>query len=179
MLTDAKMLSTGEKKRALLADEFLLVRHSGEIPEVALQSSLYYLSQDPAGPGISLAAGDLALLKDAVQERYREIIFRDLDPENRDKGLFRGLARCLVNWQRLCRFCRREGRGVGGIRAEVAKALQGFIARELRDVRSGSRVSCINCTRSEFEYLLAELGLQSGDLPAGWHLLWQGEAMGL
>jgi hypothetical protein len=177
MLTDAEMLSADEEKRALLADEFLLVRHSGEIPEVALHSSLYYLTRDPAGPGITLAGRDLALLKDAVQERYREIILRDLDPENRDKGLYRGLARCLANWGRLSRFCRREGRDVGEIRREVAKALQHFIARELEDVLSGSRVSCINCTRLEFEHLLAELGLRpQHDLPASWHLLWPGES---
>ncbi len=66
-------------KAALLADELLIVRHSGEIPEVALHSSIYYLTQDPDGPTISIDAEDLDQLKGAALERYQEIIFRDLD----------------------------------------------------------------------------------------------------
>jgi len=165
------MLLAGDEKGSLLADEFLLVRHSGEIPEVALHGSLYYLTEDPAGPGIALAAGDLALLKDAVQARYREIILRDLEPENRDKGLYRGLARCLANWQRLRRFCRREDRDVGEIRQEVAKALQHFIARELEDVLNGSRISCINCSADELRQLADDLYLADDDLPDNWQCL--------
>jgi len=171
MLTDTEMLLAVEEKGSLLADEFLLVRHSGEIPEVALHSSLYYLTEDPNGPGITLAAGDLSLLKDAVEGRYREIILRDLDPENRDKGLYRGLARCLANWQRLSRFCRREGRDIRAIRLEVAKALQRFIARELRDVQSGRRISCINCSADELRQLAGDLYLADDDLPDGWQFL--------
>jgi hypothetical protein len=171
MLTDPNMLSSAEERKELLADEFLLVRHSGEIPEVALHSSLYYLTEDPSGPGIALVAGDLALLKDAVQARYREIILRDLEPENRDKGLYRGLARCLANWQRLRRFCRQEDRDVGEIRHEVAKALQHFIARELEDVLSGSRISCINCSADELRQLAADLYLADDDLLDGWQCL--------
>ena len=159
-------------KAALLADELLIVRHSGEIPEVALHSSIYYLTQDPDGPAITLDAKDVAQLKGAVLERYQEIIFRDLEPDNRDKGLYRGLARCVANWGRFSKFCRQEGREVDRIRVGVAEALQWFIDRELRDVQSGSRTSCINCTLPEFEYLLAELRLQPDELPPGWHSLW-------
>jgi hypothetical protein len=173
MLTDAEILVSGKERRTLLADEFLLVRHSGEIPEVALHSALYYLTQDPGGPGITLAAEELDLLKDAVQERYQEIILRDLDPENRDKGLYRGLARCVANWQRLRRFCRREGRDVGEIKQEVAGALQRFIARELQDVLSGSRVSSINCSADELRLLAADLYLSADDLPDGWQCLFE------
>ena len=171
MRTDPEMLSSAEERKEVLADELLLVRHSGEIPEVVLHSSLYYLTEDPAGPGIALAAGDLALLKDAVQKRYREIILRDLEPENRDKGLYRGLARCVANWGRLSRFCRREGRGLREIRREVARALQHFIARELEDVLSGRRVSCINCSADELRQLAADLYLADDDLPDDWQCL--------
>jgi hypothetical protein len=161
-----------EKNKAdFLADELLIVRYSGEIPEVALQSSIYYLTQDPDGPAITLDAEDLALLKGAVLERYQEIIFRDLEPDNRDKGLYRGLARCVANWERLCRFCRREGRGIGEIRREVAKALQRFVERELHDVLSGSRTSCVNCSADELRHLAADLYLSDDDLPDGWQCL--------
>ena len=171
MLTDVEMHLSGEERRNLLADEFLLIRNSGEIPEVALHSSLYYLIEDPAGPRITLAADDLAVLKDAVQERYLEIILRDLDPENRDKGHFRGLARCVANWGRLSKFCDQEGRDIERIRGQVASALRRFIAQELRDVRSDRRISCVNCSTEELRQLVADLGLADEDLLDGWQCL--------
>jgi len=157
----------------LLADELLIVRHSGEIPEVALHGSIYYLTQDADGPRMTLDAKDIVRLKNAVVERYCEIIFRDLEPDNRDQGLYRGLGRCVANWGRLVKFCHEERREVDRIRSEVAGALCRFIGRELRDVQSGSRVSCINCTLPELEQLLAELHLSSEQLPTGWLSLWR------
>jgi hypothetical protein len=32
-----------------LADELLIVRHSGEIPEVALHGSIFFLTREPNG----------------------------------------------------------------------------------------------------------------------------------
>ncbi|MCK4838975.1 MAG: hypothetical protein KAS94_09220, partial [Desulfobulbaceae bacterium] len=81
-----------------LADELLLVRHSGEIPEVALHGSIFFLTRDPNGPTIEITPAELLLLKKMVVSRYQEIIHRDLDPNNRDKGLYRGLGRCIINW---------------------------------------------------------------------------------
>jgi hypothetical protein len=148
-----------------------MVRHSGEIPEVALHSSIYYLTQDPDGPAITLDAKDLAQLKGAALERYQEIIFRDLEPNNRDRGLYRGLARCVANWGRFSKFCRQEGREVDRIRSEVAAALCRFLGRELRDVQSGNRTSCINCSADELRQLAADLYLSDDDLPVGWQCL--------
>ncbi len=166
-----EIMISEKDKATLLADELLMVRHSGEIPEVALHSSIYYLTQDPDGPAITLNAADLDQLKGAVLERYQEIIFRDLEPDNRDKGLYRGLARCVANWGRFTRFCRQEGREVGRVRSELADALQRFIARELRDVQSGCRTSCVNCSADELRQLAADLYLSDGDLPDGWQCL--------
>jgi hypothetical protein len=161
-----------EKDKAdLLADELLIVRHSGEIPEVALHGSIYYLTQDPDGPAIILNAEDLDQLKSAALERYQEIIFRDLEPDNRDKGLYRGLARCVANWGRLAKFCRREGREMDRIRSEVAEALYRFIVRELDDVQSGRRVSCVNCSADELRQLASDLSQTADDLPDGWQCL--------
>lgn len=160
-----------QDKETFLADELLIVRHSGEIPEVALHGSIYYLTEDPDGPVITLDDEDLTRLKSAVVERYCEIIFRDLEPDNRDKGLYRGLARCVANWGRLTKFCRREGREVDRIRSEVAGALCRFINRELCDVQSGRRISCINCSADELRQLASDLSLTAEDLPDGWQCL--------
>ena len=101
-------MAQADSENPHLADELLIVRHSGEIPEVALHGSIFFLTRDPDGPTIDITPAELLLLKKMVVARYREIITRDLDANNRDKGLYRGLARCICNWQRLKRFCQRE-----------------------------------------------------------------------
>ncbi|MDF1577058.1 MAG: hypothetical protein P1P81_01290, partial [Desulfobulbales bacterium] len=107
-------------KNPHLDDELLMVRDSGEIPEVALHGSIYFLSRDPNGPGIDLAPQELRLLKEMAAARYREIIRRDLSPECRDKSHYRGVGRCIANWHRMERFCRRERLAVDAFRKEVA-----------------------------------------------------------
>lgn len=172
MTTMGPMVEITKRDRTeLLAEEAFMILHSGEIPEVAMHSSLYYLTKDPEGPGLAVEEGELLPLKDAVVGRYRDILLRDLTPENRDKGLYRGLARCIANWQRLCRFCRQEQRDVSGLREEVAAALIRFLVRELEDVNKGGRVSCVNCTAEQLEQLAADLHLSPADLPAGWRSL--------
>lgn len=164
-----------EKRPALLDDEILLIRHSGEIPEVAMHGSIYYLTQDPEGPGISLTDDELTLLKKAVMTRYRAIINRDLKPGNREKPHYRGMARCVTNWQRLQLFCNREKFDLEQIRTETAQALQGFLRHELRDVATGSHSTCINCTHAEMALLLEGLCLHPTDLPDNWLCLWAKE----
>jgi hypothetical protein len=168
-------MAAENKATALLDDEVLLIRHSGEIPEVAMHGSIYYLTQDPQGPGISLTDDELTMLKEAVIERYREIIMRDLNPANRDEPLYRGLARCIANWQRLQLFCSREGFDPRQIRTETAAALQLFIRHELRDVATGIRSSCVNCTYAEMQLLFEGLGLHPADLPDACSSLWAKE----
>ena len=161
---------TAEKK-AYLEEELLIVRHSGEIPEVAYHGSLYYLTEDPTGPGIELDTEDTIPLRQAVVERYREIILRDLEPENRDKGLYRGLARCTANWQRLEKFCSREKMDFQVIQNEAATALKEFLNNEIDEAVNGNRSSCINCSAKEIETLVNSLGLSMVDLPEGWQEL--------
>ena len=158
-------------KKAYIAEEAFMVLHSGEIPEIVLHSSLYYLTEDPDGPGLELNADDILPLKQGVVKRYQEIILRDLEPKNRDKGIYRGLARCVVNWQRLLRFCSRESLDFTAARTETAAALQRFLQQELADVQSKKRSSSINCSQAEIEKLADSLGLSSADLPAGWQQL--------
>ena len=154
-----------------LTEEKLLVRHSGEIPEVALHSSLYFLSEDPQGPHLELSPAERAVLEEQVVERYQEIILRDLTPDNRDKSLYRGLARAAVNWQRLCKFCRQTGRKESPFRREAAQALQVFLRQETAEVAAGKRASSVNCSRATLIRLAEQLGLDPATLPAGWQHL--------
>ncbi len=153
-------------KKNHLEEERLIIAHSGEIPEIAYHSALYYLETDPEGPGLILTPGDLQPLKEAVAERYRHITLRDLNPENRDKGIYRGLARAQANWRRLHKFCRAENIDPAVARREIATALLDFLHRETLDVQQGRNTS-INCTGQNLEDFALELGLDPEELPAG------------
>lgn len=158
-------------KNFLLSEEMIIVRNSGEIPEVAYHGSLYYLTADPEGPNIELSGSDLRRLKKQAVARYKEIIFRDLTPENRDKNIYRGLQRTIFNWQRLCTFCDRQNHHEEGIQAEIAAALLSFLHREITDVQSRVRNSCINCTEKSLNKFARELGIDPALLPKGWQKL--------
>lgn len=159
----------GDERQLLLEEELLIVRHSGEIPEIALHSTLHYLIDDPDGPSLVLQEEELSALQDAALARYREIILRDLDPENRDTGMYRGVARSIANFHRMEAFCRRIGREcTAGFRAEVAEALLSFLDREINDVQSNRRASSVNTARSELEKFASELHLDCSALPNGW-----------
>ena len=155
----------------LLAEELLIVRHSGEIPEIAFHGSLYYLCEDPAGPRLTLAEADLDLLRQQVVARYREIMLRDLDPKNRDARIYRGLKRCIFNWERLGKFCSRQAMTVEEVRQEIAEALRCFLRQEADEVRVGLRQSCLNCTREELDAFVREIGVRPEELPEGVELL--------
>ena len=158
-------------KKTLIAEEVFVVQHSGEIPEVTFNESLYYLTEDAEGPGLEMKPDDVFPLKQAVVKRYRTIILRDLDSGNRDKRIYRGLARCAANWQRLLKFCTSEGIDFQAIRNEAAYALKGFLDTEIADVKSRKRSPCINCRQAEVEKLAISLGLSSDELPEGWQRL--------
>lgn len=159
-------------RESLLAEELLLVRHSGEIPEIAFHGSLYYLCKDPAGPRLTLRQKELALLRQQVVARYRKILLRDLRPENRDARIYRGLKRCLCNWKRLGKFCARQGLGIEAtLRLEIAESLRCFLRQEADEVRAGLRQSCLNCAREELDAFVRELGLPPEQLPEDLEML--------
>lgn len=155
-------------RELILEEELLILRHSGEIPEIALHSTLYYLCEDPEGPGLVLAAEERDSLLDMALVRAREIVLRDLDPANRDLGMYRGVKRSIDNWRRYLRFCERNGRDGRSFAGEVRRALLDFLIRELADVESGARRSCVNCSREELAAFARDLGLAPDQLPAGW-----------
>ncbi len=150
---------------SLLAEELLIVRHSGEIPEIVFHGSLYYLCEDPAGPHLTLTENELDLLRQQVVARYREILLRDLSPENRDARIYRGLKRCIFNWERLGKFCARQAMTVEDVRQEIAEALRHFLRQEADEVRAGLRQSCLNCTKEELDAFARRIGVRAEQLP--------------
>lgn len=151
-------------------DEILIITDGGEMPEVTLHNCLYFLEADPEGPQITITANDLKRLKLAVVEGYRKIIFRDLTLENRDKGLYRGLARAIINWQRLTRFCQQEGFDTSALATEVRALLCRFLEVEYAEVSTRSRHSCINCSLPELMALFEQLDITPSRLPRGWEV---------
>lgn len=156
-------------KETLLQEELLIVRNSGEIPEIAFHSALHYLTADPEGPGLTLNATDLWHLEEQVIARYREIMLRDLDPANRDLRIYRGVRRCIFNWERLGKFLARQQRPEPqGLRAEIADQLCAFLHVEAREVQEGRRSSVVNCTAEELEGFWRLLAVVPCHLPADW-----------
>ncbi|MBA3003544.1 MAG: hypothetical protein FP813_06800 [Desulfurivibrio sp.] len=156
---------------SLLAEEILIVRHSGEIPEIAFHGSLYYLCEDPTGPQLTLTEKERDVLRQQVVARYREILLRDLNPDNRDATIYRGLKRCIFNWERLGKFCKRQGLAVEDVRQEIARALRSFLHQEANEVRAGLRHSCLNCTKEELGIFAGAIGVRPEELPEGLEML--------
>ena len=154
----------------ILDDELLIIRHSGEIPEVALQGSIFFLTSDPQGPELTLGPEELQQMKEKVVERYLEMIGRDLEPENRGKSIYRGLARCIVNWQRMARFCQQENFDLEPLRIYASNSLILFIKNEKKDVGEG-KVSSINCCQTTLSGFADELEIVPQELPTGWQEL--------
>ncbi|OAG27844.1 hypothetical protein [Thermodesulfatator autotrophicus] len=115
--------------REEVIEEAEIIKHAGEIPEVALWNSLHYLTEDPEGPKIELTPQEKSFLKGAVIERYLIIIKRDLTYENRDKSYYRGLERALINWQRLKTFVQKEGFSLDTLQKEVKFWLEDYLRK--------------------------------------------------
>ena len=155
----------------ILEEEIFILRDSGEIPEIAFHSTLHYLTEDEEGPKMLLTAEEVELLQDAALFRAREIVLRDLDPANRDLGIYRGVRRTIYNWQRLQDFCRRMGRDCSSFKATVGQALIDFLEQEVADIKSGSRTSSVNCSVEQLLGFAAILDVAVDSLPAGWQEL--------
>jgi hypothetical protein len=161
----------GDERELLLEEELLLVRHSGEIPEVALHGSLHFLCSDREGPCLALTHGELRLFEEAALTRYLEIIRRDLNPANRDLPAFRGIRRAISNWRRLTGFCAKIGVDSESFQVEMGSLLIGYVYHEDREVRAGDRIPSVNCTASALCGFVEALALDKALLPAGWEQL--------
>jgi hypothetical protein len=155
----------------IVADEAFMIQAGGEMPVVAFNSSLYYLTEDEDGPQLRLTQADLALLKHAVVQRFRVIILRDLQPENRTKSIYRGLERSCANWFRLKGYCQKEALENAAVRLEVAEAFTAFLRMELREVAEQGGQSCLNCTCDRLQQYAEALGLNLDGIAHGWRKL--------
>lgn len=144
-----------------IENEWFVVRHSGEIPEIAYHSSIYFLTDHPDGPGLDLSESDYAILQEAACDRFREIILRDLLPENRDTSIYRGIKRSIVNYNRFQKFCQRQGLDEHWFTAEIGVSLLQFLEIEAMDVAGGLRKSVVNCSFQELKWFAAEIGVMS------------------
>ncbi|CAK8725736.1 hypothetical protein GMJAKD_17295 [Candidatus Electrothrix aarhusensis] len=151
-----------QDRSSIVEDELFLLRDSGELPEIAYHSSLYYLTEDQDGPGLVLSKSELLLLQEAALERCQQIVLRDLVPDNRDLGIYRGPRRSIYNWQRYCTFCQRiDQRQDDAFKERVAQALVRFIRQEAADVEEGCRESSVNCTTEDLLAFAEEVGVSS------------------
>ncbi len=158
-------------KEDIIADEVFMIRDGGEMPEVALNSSLHYLTKDEDGPQLCLSADDLVLLKRAVVHRFRFIVLRDLQPENRRKSIYRGIQRSYANWFRMIAYCRKEGIEFSKLQLEIAEALTSFLISELHDVCVHGAASCVNCTEASLKEYAESLGVDLDAVAGDWRLL--------
>jgi len=159
---------TVKNRKIFLEEETIIVRNSGEIPEIALHSSLFFLTEDKEGPHLTLQKNELKVLYDAADSRYKEIVLRDLDPDNRDLTIYRGLARTIANWSRYQDFCRRIDRDCSEFKSTVRQKLFHFLICEYNDVMAGNRPSSVNCSRNDLLKFLEQMELDSSSLPDGW-----------
>ena len=165
------------ERQALLEEELLLVRHSGEIPEVALHATLHYLRDDADGPGLQLTVQELQDLEAAVIARYQEIILRDLAAENRTLSIFRGIRRANHNWYRFVRFSDKIDRSDEEFRDRAAKALLHFLQTVLAERIDDHDVPVVNCSPEALVTFAIALGIDRDQLPENWHCLCEQESL--
>jgi hypothetical protein len=143
----------------LLENEWYHVRYSGEIPEVALHSSLFFLTDDPEGPGLKLGKEHIQYLHEAVLARYLEIVVRDITPENRDSSIYRGVLRTISNWRRMKRFCQRHDLSYETIRNEVSQGFVVFLEHQIQENKHGRARNSIDCSFDDLTSFALELGI--------------------
>ena len=149
----------------LLVDEWLIVRNSGEIPEITYHASLYYLEKDPLGPNTELTNGQKQYLKDAAVERYQEIILRDIQIENFPKTIYRGVRRTIYNWHRYQAFCARQGLECRKFRQTVATILLLFLEQGTKAAGESLPEQFLNCRFDDLVQFGEELHLKEEKLP--------------
>jgi hypothetical protein len=150
----------------LVENEWYAVRFSGEIPEVAYHGALFHLTEEHKGPQIELSLDQQDRLLEAVALRYLDITLRDLLPENKDTGGYRGLKRSFINWQRFLLFCERYSIDSEVYRKMIAAALTDLLQHENCLMEKGEPVGEFNCSLGELLSFMDIVGLNPADLPA-------------
>lgn len=146
-------------RESFVKEEAEWVEESGEIPEVAFNEAVSYLTKKEDGPKLTLAPSDIKLLEDAVIYRYINIVLRDLDHINRSSPVFRGMKRAVINYARLKKYQTLKNRLVPGPQKKIGRALIEYMDRESRDISEGRLYRTINCGREKLEEFAKELGV--------------------
>ncbi len=149
----------------MLDDEWLIIRNSGEIPEITYHSSLYFLTDDPVGPGLLLVKEEIRVLQSAAVERYEEIILRDLLLENYHKTIYRGIRRSIYNLERYQQFCTRQGMEWQGFQETVAQQLLLFLGQGRLAAGKELPLLFLNCTFAQLLSFSDECGVARERLP--------------
>ncbi len=157
-----------EERELIIQEELLIIRDSGEIPEIVFHSTLEYLTHDAEGPAMVLTEEELSALHEAVIARYLEIICRDLTADNRSLSLFRGVERARVNWTRMHNFCKRVQIESAQYRKVVAQALIAFITLECNEKQVGQTSQAFNCSPAHFCEFITALHIPLEQLPQDW-----------
>lgn len=144
----------------LLENEWYIVRHSGETPEIAYHSALYFLTRSKQGPGLTLTTEQIGDLQNAAMDRYREIVLRDLDHTNVDTSIYRGVARSICNYRRFCTFCKRQHLDPSEVHHLAADALKRFLSLECKRYRPGTVSQSLNCTFEELRGFAKQLEVE-------------------
>lgn len=151
----------------LIENEWYIVRNSGETPEIALHSALYYLTVSHDGPRIRLGEEQVVSLQQAAADRYFEIIVRDLQHTNYGTPGYRGITRSIINYRRFGTFCERQKIDRSAVRRHVAAALLTFLRIEVAEVVCCKRHSIIDCRYEELKCFATDLGIELDDRFAG------------
>jgi hypothetical protein len=104
-------------------------------------------------------------LLEAVIQRYIEITTRDLLPENKQTGGYRGLRRSYINWQRFLIFCERNA--INGVfyQETIGAALTEFLQHEAGLVKVGEVLTELNCSYEELLNYIQLLDLDVESIP--------------
>jgi hypothetical protein len=143
----------------LVEDEWYIVRYSGETPEIAYNSSIYFLQRAVDGPGLVLTKNQIEGLKPAAIQRYEEIVVRDMFHENVGKTIYRGIVRSICNYERFLTFCTRQNLESHVVKERAAAQYVTFLQRECLRVSAGNNVSVINCSYLELQKFADSLGV--------------------
>ncbi len=157
-LVDKVVCSLSFNVDEFIENEWYAVRYSGEIPEIAYHSALYFLSASAEGPGLTLSKRQLLWLQDAAAARYEDIILRDLEPANIAKTIYRGVARAICNYERYHQFCWRQGRPAGRAKKLIASSFKAFLDYHLAHPAE-NRGKSLNCSFADLQNYGKRLGV--------------------
>ena len=146
-------------RESYLLQEVDWIENSGEMPEVAFYEALYHLTEEKEGPKLILTLSDIKYLEDAVINRFKTIILRDLKFANRRSSIFRGLKRAIINYNRLKKYQKKKNRIDPGLAKMTGRFLLEYIRRECEEISDRRHYRTINCTREELEQFADELGV--------------------